>query len=290
MNDTEQKPQRVVVIGSKGFVGRHVCNALGKAQITFIGLSRNEVDLYNENASTHLRDLLLEGDVVIACAAKAPARNIQDLQSNLLLAQSIFDAVKEINVTHFVNISSDAVYCDEPLPLNESSPTSPSSFHGLMHLSREVLFSNLSCPKVNIRPTLIYGADDPHNGYGPNSFLRLAQKNQQISLFGNGEERRDHIFVKDVANLVLKVILYKSVGNINAVTGTALSFREIASLILEKTKSISNSQGTIRTNPMPHNGLRTFDNSEIFRAFPHFKMASFYDRVEEFVSDTTSEI
>ena len=283
MNDKEQKPQRVVVIGSKGFVGRHVFKALIQSEVPTVGISRQEIDFFQEGATKKLRNLLRKGDVVVACAAKAPAKNIEDLKLNLSLAQSIFDAVTEISVAHFVNISSDAVYCDEPLPLNESSPTSPTSFHGLMHLSREVLFSGLACPTVNIRPTLIYGADDPHNGYGPNSFLRLAQKNQQISLFGNGEERRDHIFVEDVANLVLKIILHKSAGCINAVTGTVLSFREIASRLVEECNSSSKIKGSVRVGPMPHNGIRTFDTSEISRSFPNLKIPSFYERINDFV-------
>ena len=44
-----------------------------------------------------------------------------------------------------------------------------------------------------LRPTLIYGAGDPHNGYGPNRFRRLAATGKPIILFGEGEERRDHV-------------------------------------------------------------------------------------------------
>jgi nucleoside-diphosphate-sugar epimerase len=40
---------------------------------------------------------------------------------------------------------------------------------------------------------------DPHNGYGPNRFRRLAAAGQEIVLFGGGEERRDHVLVDDVA-------------------------------------------------------------------------------------------
>ena len=40
---------------------------------------------------------------------------------------------------------------------------------------------------ANLRPTLIYGTDDPHNSYGPNN-NRLATKNEDIILYGEGEE------------------------------------------------------------------------------------------------------
>jgi hypothetical protein len=53
-----------------------------------------------------------------------------------------------------------------------------------------------------VRPTLVYGLDDPHNGYGPNRFRRLAAAGEGIVLFGEGEERRDHVAVEDLAELV----------------------------------------------------------------------------------------
>jgi nucleoside-diphosphate-sugar epimerase len=37
---------------------------------------------------------------------------------------------------------------------------------------------------------------DPHNGYGPNRFRRLAAGGEEIVLFGEGEERRDHVQVE----------------------------------------------------------------------------------------------
>ena len=57
-------------------------------------------------------------------------------------------------------------------------------------------------PLAFLRPTLIYGANDPHNGYGPNRFRRQAAKGETITLFGEGEEKRDHVPVDDVAALV----------------------------------------------------------------------------------------
>ena len=68
-----------------------------------------------------------------------------------------------------------------------------------MHLTREaILKDNFNKILCILRPTLIYGPGDTHNGYGPNRFINLALKNKSIPIFGNGEEKRDHIFVEDV--------------------------------------------------------------------------------------------
>ena len=63
--------------------------------------------------------------------------------------------------------------------IDEKSVKTPDNFHGIMHLTRELIlsskFKNILC---NVRPTLIYGIEDTHNGYGPNKFINLALKNQ----------------------------------------------------------------------------------------------------------------
>ena len=97
-------------------------------------------------------------------------------------------------------ISSDAVYADDANPVTERSPLRPRRMHGMMHAARELMLrSELRQPFAVLRPTLIYGARDPHSGYGPNRFRRQAAKGEPITLFGEGEEKRDHVAVEDVA-------------------------------------------------------------------------------------------
>ena len=278
------KPKRVVVIGAAGFVGRHVCTLLEKEPIKLLQVARPQVDLCSSDADKILTELLREGDVVVCASAKAPAKNLGDLQQNLKIANAVFEACSRKEIVHFVNVSSDAVYGDEPLPLTEQSPPSPTSIHGIMHLTRELLFAGLPCPVANVRPTLIFGKDDPHNGYGPNSFLRLANSNKPIKLFGNGEERRDHVSIHDVADLVSRVVLKKSSGVLNVATGAVFSFREIASMIVEVVNSKSKIAGSERVGRMPHNGLRTFDVSAIEQAFPGKTVQTFDNAVKEFAS------
>src|SRR5205814_4943806 len=137
-------------------------------------------------------------------------------------------ALPRAPVAHCLNRSSAASYADGPLPLTEASPTAPTSLHGVMHLARELMFrAEVKAPLANLRPTLIYGAADPHNGYGPNRFRRLAADGRDIVLFGAGEERRDHVHVDDVAELVVRVLQHRSFGALNIVTGEVHSFMEI---------------------------------------------------------------
>ena len=74
--------------------------------------------------------------------------------------------------------------------------------------------------------------EDPHNGYGPNRFRRLAAKGEAITLFGEGEEKRDHVHIDDVAALVSATLHQRSTGTLNIATGKSTSFREVAEMVV----------------------------------------------------------
>src|SRR3981189_2776150 len=109
------------------------------------------------------------------------------------------------------------------------------------------------------RLSTIYGAADPHNGYGPNRFRRLAAAGQDIVLFGEGEERRDHVLIEDVAELIWRVRAHRSGGILNVATGEVRSFREIAERIAAMAAPAVAVRGSPRTGPVPHGGYRAFD-------------------------------
>jgi nucleoside-diphosphate-sugar epimerase len=271
LNLLPQSTERVVVIGSGGFVGGTLVKRLAQATIPTLALGRAEVDLLAADASATLTGLLRPTDAVVAVAAIAPVKNTRMLADNMRLVANVIEALGKVKVAHVVNISSDAVYADGPLPLTEDSPMAPGGLHGAMHLARELAFgAETNAPLVNLRPTLIYGASDPHNGYGPNRFRRLAEAGEDIILFGEGEERRDHVYVADVAELITQVLLHQSVGALNIVTGQVHSFADIA----KSAVTLSGKQIAIKPSPrvgaMPHNGYRPFDNAACRQAFPQF--------------------
>ena len=237
--------------------------------VPVLRISRKEVDLLVSDAAQSLGKLLKSGDAVVAASARAPCKDSAMLIDNMRLARAMVQAVAAAKVAHVVNISSDAVYADSAQLLTEASCAEPGSLHGAMHLARETIFrSEQSAPLAILRPSLLYGAADPHSGYGPNRFRRLAAKGEDIALFGEGEERRDHVFIDDLAELAARVLYRRSTGVLNIATGTVHSFAEIAERVSGARSAIKT---TPRSGPMPHNGYRPFDISACRAAFPDFR-------------------
>jgi UDP-glucose 4-epimerase len=271
LNEVPQAPKRTVVIGSGGFVGSALMRALKSAGAPALGLGRKEIDLSAPGAAERLRTALNPRDAVVAVAARAPCQDMAMMIDNMVMTRTMIETLAHLPVAHVINISSDAVYADAPVPLSEESPTAPTSLHGAMHLARELAFKDrIKSPLAILRPTLIYGADDPHNGYGPNRFRRLANAGTEIVLFGDGEERRDYVLIDDVAEIILRVLKSRSTGVLNIASGEVHSFRKAAELVVAASPRKVVIKGSVRNGPMPHNGYRPFDVAATRAAFPDF--------------------
>jgi nucleoside-diphosphate-sugar epimerase len=278
LNARPQAPLRVVVAGAAGFVGNAIASRLERDRVPVLRIARREIDFTAMGADAKLASMLRPGDVLVAVAARAPVKNPDMLVENMLIARALAKATAGTDLAQVVNISSDAVYTDSPEPLTERSCASPGSLHGAMHLAREVLFgAEVKAPLANLRPSLLYGASDPHNGYGPNRFRRLAAKGEDIVLFGEGEELRDHVLIDDVGELAARVILMRSRGVLNVATGEVHSFRDIAERVVALSGRKIAIRGTPRSGPMPHSGYRPFDVTACRQTFPDFRYTALGD-------------
>ena len=270
-----RKPSRVVVLGSSGFIARTIRRRLESDDIDMLALGRPELDLLTSVAAERLTALLRSDDVLIVVSARVPCKDAVMFYENIRMIDSVCTALRQRPVAHLVYLSSDAVYEDRDSPITEESYVAPNSLHGEMHLTREIALRQAHAgPLAIVRPTLVYGLDDPHNGYGPNLFRRLAAAGKEIVLFGNGEEQRDHVHVEDVADLVRLIILHRSAGIANAVTGQVVSFRELAEFVAAAFLPCVNVSSTPRSGPIPHKGYRAFDNSAVRLAFPSLEIKS----------------
>ncbi len=267
--------KRIVFVGSNSFIAKNVIFELSKNKYRIIKINRNKVNLENQNLKKKLTKFIKDGDKIFFAAGKVPVKDQNMLLQNIKMLENFTLALDGIKVDHFFYLSSDAVYSDSMKKLNEKSKTVPDSFHGLMHLTRENYIKKyFKNSKITIfRPTLVFGKDDPHNGYGPNKFLRLAEKNKDIVLFGKGEERRDHIYIKDLSKLICKCINKNLVGEFNLCTGSTYSFLRIAKIIKSKYQK-PNILFTNRVGKMPHNGYRAFNVRKLTLISKRFKFTT----------------
>ncbi|MDX2099762.1 MAG: NAD-dependent epimerase/dehydratase [Leptolyngbyaceae cyanobacterium bins.59] len=272
-------PDRVVVLGGSGFVGRYLLSHLKTLEIPVVSFTSGELDLCQPESVENLKQTLQPTDSLVVISALTPdrGRDIRTLMRNLSMIEHTCAALTEGACAQVVYISSDAVYADEANPVKETSCCDPSGFHGVMHLARERMLLQTTkaakIPLLILRPSLLYGPGDTHNGYGPNRFLRTAEKDRKITLFGNGEEKRDHIYIEDVAQIIGLGLLHGSEGVLNVATGTAVSFFEAAQTIVDLWKGQAEVQIEClpRSNPITH---RHFDITETYKAFPTFQYQS----------------
>lgn len=271
-------PNRVVIVGASGFVGSTILRHVMAAKTPALPVTRKEADLLSESGGDRLKALLRPDDAVVFISAVAPAKNTAQMMNNLRMAEAACAAFAAVPPAHLLYISSDAVYADDANPVNEASPIAPSTTHGMMHAARELMLrTDYRGPLAFLRPTLIYGAGDPHSGYGPNRFRRQAAKGEPITIFGEGEEKRDHVSVDDVARLAVRILHHRSRGALNAVTGITTRFSDIADIVAAQFTPRAEVKSVLRTGPRAHLLHRFFDITALHKSFPDFNFESLAD-------------
>ena len=74
---------------------------------------------------------------------------------------------------------------------------------------------SLASPVAVLRPTWSTGGRHAQFATARTAFAAAAQKDGDITLFGDGEETRDHVHVDDVADLTLRCLVHRSAGMLN---------------------------------------------------------------------------
>ncbi len=280
---------RIVILGAGGFLTPVLRRNLELHGASVVALGRAAIDLTASDASARLAGRIGPDDVVVMSAGLTPDRgkDVATLMANLRMAEAVSRALERVRPARFIYISSDAVY-DARFSslLNETSSCEPADLYSLMHVGREKILAQ-SCQQAGIsflvvRPCAVYGAGDTHNSYGPNRFLRSALTDGKITLFGHGEERRHHVFVDDVAELIRLCISHGSTGILNAVTGHAVSFAELTEKIIRLSGRNVVVEKRPRVSPVTH---RHFDASALARAFPWFRATSLDDGLRKMIAE-----
>jgi UDP-glucose 4-epimerase len=266
-------PSRVVLLGARGFLASRLHAALARSGVPVRAIGSSEIDLASSGAADSLGQVLQDGDSVVFLSAITPdkGKGIDTLMTNVRMAEQVCAALAGVKAGHVVYISSDAVYRDTEAFIDEQGPVDSTSLYGSMHALRErMLMATLGAatPLAVLRPTLVFGPGDTHNSYGANRFMRAAVSDRRISLFGGGEEQRDHVFVDDVIRLLQAVLERRSAGVLNLVTGQSISFGDLARKVSAIAGNVTVEGKPRAAGPILH---RHYDATALFRSFPDFQ-------------------
>lgn len=262
----ENRERRVLVTGGAGFIGSHVCEAYRDAgwQVTALddlSSGRREnvpegVDLVVEDIrSDAAAKLVREGgfEVVNHHAAQidvrvSVARPRHDASINVDGLLNILEAAREGNVRRVLFVSSGGVVYGEPdhLPVSETEPKAPVSGYGVSKLTGEYyLFAYrqlFGLEGVALRYSNVYGPrQDPHGEAGVVAvFCTRILDREPLTVFGDGDQTRDYVFVGDVAaaNLLLTETPLAEPSSIDDVafhvaTQTETTVNRLARLLLD---------------------------------------------------------
>jgi UDP-glucose 4-epimerase len=250
-----------LVTGGCGFIGSHLCDAL---------LARGDgVRILDDLSTGKLENMpaaaeLLQGDVAdaalvaramagvdgcfhLAAVASVERGNIDWLgthRANLTGAITIFDAARRAvpgRTVPVVYASSAAVYGDNAdVPLAETAVTRPLSAYGADKLGCE-LHARVAAhvhgvPTVGMRFFNVFGPrQDPKSPYSGviSIFCDRLRAGRGITIFGDGKQVRDFVYVGDVVRALMAAMAARPDGSpaFNVCTGRSTSVLELAHAI-----------------------------------------------------------
>ncbi len=283
-----EKPDRVVILGGSGFIGRYLVRRFETQGVIVVSISSKQIDLSDGSALEKLSQSVRPNDAVIFASCITREKGGDDLPTfmkNLRMAENVGMFLETRGCAHLVYFSSDAVYKDGISLVREETEKDPEGLYAMTQLTREKMITysarKSNVPLLIVRPSAVYGHGDTHNGYGPNRFLKTAQVEGKITLFGEGEEKRDHIYVGDVCELVELCVFNRSIGVLNLATGKAISFMEVAKKAIETVKKPVQLDCLPRKSPITH---KVFDNTALLKAFPSFRFVSIKEGLIETIN------
>ena len=289
---------KTLVIGGAGFLGSHLVAALSKAgdevcvqdiipaeaasklrdvskRITYVWkstLDMNADDIEGYNRIVHLA---AQGDAPLATSSPrwTYALNLDSTMAVLqTLKQSVGNGTSRVKMLY---MSSDAVYGRVPperLPAREEEPMRPVNTYGASKAAAELLInayvSQWNLPVIILRSTTMFGEGSRLSQAVP-IFIRQALRGEPITVEGDGSQTRDINYVGNATDAIVAALNSPlDNGTWNIGSGTEISIKELAKLIID----LTNSKSEIIFKPwrLGERGLRLFLSIDKARRDLHY--------------------
>ena len=224
--------KNILITGGAGFIGSNLSEYLLKKGFNVIviddlstgkikNISNNKIKFYKKDVlDINKINFKTNIDIVVHLAAKAEiliSKDKEDIyaKSNLDALQSLLNFTSQNKIKKFIFASSASIYGDTMnKKINENFRSDPKHFYAYTKLIGEKMIINYS--KMNKFDYTIFRF---FNIYGKNSvavvakFIAQKLQNKRITIFGNGQQKRDFLHIDDLNYAIHQSIKIKKSNN-----------------------------------------------------------------------------
>ena len=225
-----------VLLGHSGFIGKSISKVFKDSKNDLIEISSKEINLISDDSVDSLKNIFSKDASVIMCMGikKQYGDNIDNWIKNEIILKNFIKSLIKTPPKHVIFFSSASIYGEDTQHkdlISEFTPVSLRSLYGISKFNGENILRKI-CDDYNIslvclRPPLIYGHQDLSIGYGPTLFSYNSIKKKKVNFWGDGKEKREFIFVDDLAYLCEEILNKKITGILNTVSGISYSYKNI---------------------------------------------------------------
>ena len=245
---------KICISGASGFIGgeiaeylisqKHDVISIGRSNPKIEDLRHYTVDILNIDQS--VVEEIGSCDAFVHCSfIMASSANVEDfnvLHDNIKLSEGIAKLALSLKVKSFVNLSSMAVYPNLDGTYSEKSIVDTSQnndcLYGLSKICSENIFNHFlekrqGIPVTHLRVSQVYGDKMRQDRTYFIMKDELARDNQ-ISVWGNGERVSNFVSVRRVAKVVTYFVENTDFAGIYNLGGDNFSYAELAADIIKK--------------------------------------------------------
>lgn len=243
--------KRVLVTGSYGFIGVHLCAALSGVGAVVIGVSRrakssevqgmelHEIDLVDGEAIRRLIENTCPEFVVHLAGVRQRTVELGEFgpsyKVNLLGTLNLVEACRAVGrPSRFVSLGTCEEYGGGTAPFDETQREAPVSAYGVSKLAVTHLLEAVSrtyqFPAVVLRPTNVYGPGQGEEMFVP-ALVSALLSGREFAMTA-GEQTRDYVYVDDLVDAIVSALeLQVPCGSvINIGSGIPVRIKEMALL------------------------------------------------------------
>ena len=258
------KSKQVVVTGGAGFIGSNITNLLTQAG-ALVTVLDNFSSGYRCNVDCLPNIRIIEGDirdravveeatrgteVVFHLAASVGNKRsiddpLSDSQINVIGTLNVLESARTTGVRRIVFSSSAGIFGElKTLPIAEDHPQDPDSPYGTSKLAAEkmcLVYNKLyGMRNVCLRYFNVYGPNQRYDAYGNviPIFANRVLQGRPMTIYGDGEQTRDFVNVRDVAAANLQAASSpEAAGAFNIGSGTRVTINSLARMVEDAARS-----------------------------------------------------